>query len=94
MPDGAFTGNTVGGGHAALDGPNGRDLSVKTKSHFDEEVIMSKDVTYQKGKAACEILAEDMVAHITGDCTDINGLQIFNQDTRDFLDAMYDKGFK
>jgi len=135
---GAFTGNTVGGGHAALDGPNGpgssddfrmywlsnggingadgtglyvetedgqrhdikdvTDITDKTQTYnssFDEEVIMSAgNVTYKNGMAACEVFAEDMSAHLTGNYTDINGLQFFNQDTRDFLNDMYKEGSK
>lgn len=125
---GAFTGNTIGWGHAALDGPNGpgssndyriywldnggingadgkglyiitqdgvrhdidiadiRDSSLRPGSNFDEEVIMSQgNVTYKNGKEACEVFAEDMSAHLTGNYQDINGLQFFDQDTRDFL---------
>ena len=74
-----------------------RDISQtqSDKCVFDEKVIMSKgDVTYQNGKAAAEVFAEDMAAHLTGDKDEINGLQFFNQDTRDFLNDMYKEASK
>ena len=72
-----------------------RNSSLTPGSNFDEDVIMSQgNVTYKNGKAACEIFAEDMSAHLTGNYKEINGLQFFDQDTRDFLDNMYKKASK
>ena len=44
---------------------------------------------YQRGKAACEIFAEDMAADLTGDPNEIEGMQFFNEDTLEFMNELY-----